>query len=516
VIAAGGASLNIANGVREFARANPTAVAVIDEGRQATYAALDERSSRLATGLLAAGLRPGEPVAVLMGNRLEYFETAAGLAKAGLPMVPISPGSVVPEVAYILAHSGAQGLVIDGRLAGLLPGDHTGLRVMVCIGGAEAGVPYEDFVESSRPADPGVSVDERDPFCIAYTSGTTGRPKGVLLSHRSRTLTFYASALEWGLGLGRRSIAVAPMYHGAGFAFAFAPVFTGGTVTVLRRWDPERLLTLIEESRAQSVFLVPTHAQMIRSLGDDRLARADLSSLDTLFFNAAALPMALKEWVMAAFPAAGVHELYGSTEASVVTDLRPADARRKPGSVGHPWFMTEVRVVGADGQPVPPGTPGELFSRSPYLMNGYLRDKAATAACTTMDGFLTSGDVATVDDEGYLCIVDRVKDMIVTGGINVYPREIEEIVTAYPGVREVAVVGVPDEKWGETMTAYVVIDPGSPVHAAALDAHLRGRIAAFKRPRSWQFIDALPRNAAGKILKHKLRSLASTDRTGEL
>jgi acyl-CoA synthetase (AMP-forming)/AMP-acid ligase II len=506
VTALRGAPLNIANGLREFALANPATLAVVDEDRQSTYAALHDRSSRLASGLLASGLQPGEPVAVLMGNRLEYFETAVALAKAGLPMVPINPANVVSEVEYVLGHSGARGLVVDERLAGSLPSDLSALHIMVAIDGTQAGRPYEDFLSAAEPRDPQVSVDEWEPFCIAYTSGTTGKPKGVLLSHRSRSLTFYASALEWQLGLGRRSIAVAPMYHGAGFAFAYAPVFTGGTVTVLRRWDPERLLALVQRSRAQSVFLVPTHAQMIRSLGDAAVARTDLSSLDTLFFNAAALPMALKEWVMGAFPAAGVHELYGSTEAAVVTDLRPVDARRKPGSVGHPWFMTQVRVVDGQGHQVPRGKAGELFSKSPYLMTGYLRDSAATQECTTEDGFLTAGDVAVVDEEGYIFIVDRVKDMIVTGGVNVYPREIEEVVSSYPGVREVAVVGLPDEKWGEAITAFVASESGLRLDAQALESYVRERMAAFKCPRQWHFVASLPRNAAGKVLKHQLRS----------
>lgn len=510
-IATGGAPLTIAGGVREFARATPTATAVIDGDRTLTFAALDERASRLGQHLLGSGLAPGDRVAVLLGNRLEYPEIAAGIAKAGLVMVPLNPRLTAPEARYVLEHSGARAVVLDDALADVVGETVAELRLAaLSIDGARLGPAYELALEAARATDPGVRVGELDPFCIAYTSGTTGRPKGVLISHRSRALTFYMSALEWGLGTGRVSAAVAPMYHGAGFAFGYAPVFTGGTVTMLRRWDPEELLALVERDRVQSAFLVPTHAQMLRALEDGAIGRRDLASLDTLYFNAAALPWALKEWVMATFPACGVHELYGSTEAGIVTNLRPVDQRARPGSVGHPWYLTEVRVVDDAGDPVGPGEPGELFSRSPYLMNGYHDDPVATAECTTPDGFLTCGDVVTLDEDGYVSIVDRKKDLIITGGLNVYPREVEEVLAGHPAVVEAAVVGVPEATWGEEVVAYVVLRPGAALDADELTAHCRARLAGYKVPRRWEVSGPLPRNAAGKVLKRELRDPAVT------
>lgn len=505
----GGAPLSIAQGVREFGRAAPQQVAVIDGSRRWTYAQLVERSRRWANVLLALDLDQGDRVAVLMGNRGEYPEVACGIAMAGLVMVPLNPRLTPPETDFIIGHSGARALVLDGALAPQARESvHERALQTIEITAPDRspalGQDYEAALSAASPTDPNITLDERDPFCIAYTSGTTSRPKGVEISHRSRALTFYMSALEWGLGPGRISVAVAPMYHGAGFAFGYAPVHTGGTVVMLPKWDPVRLLELIEAEKAQSVFLIPTHAHMLRALPPETLERYDLSSLDTLYFNAAALPWELKKWVMSAFPGVGVHELYGSTEAGIVTNLRPVDMRSRPGSVGHPWFMTEVRVVRPDGTEVGPGEPGQLYSRSPFLMNGYHDNPEATAECTTEDGFLTCGDVVTLDEDGYISIVDRITDMIISGGVNVFPREVEEILASHPAVAEAAVVGTPHETWGQQVSAFLVLRDGAHVSSDELESHCREQLAGFKVPRTWDFLEQLPRNASGKVLKRNL------------
>jgi acyl-CoA synthetase (AMP-forming)/AMP-acid ligase II len=509
----GRVQMNMANGVREFARATPQTTAVVDGSRHLTYAQLMDRSVRLANSLRARGLSEGDRVALLSGNRLEYPEMATAAAMAGLVLVPLNPRLTAAEVSYIVDHSGATALLLDDGLAdraadAVAAGD---MRCVLSMDGTALGEPYEEVLAAASSRYAPSATAEGDPFGIFYSAGTTGKPKGIVVSHRARVLTAYCSGIEWGLGPGRRTVAVAPLYHGAGFSFGYAGVQLGGTLVMLRSFDAEYLLHLVETERPSTMFLVPTHAHMLRALGDDALRHRDLSSLETLYFNAAPLPDPLKLWILEAFPGIRLHELYGSTEAGIVTDLRPEDQLRKQRCVGQPWFMTELRVVDDQGTEVGFGGTGELYSRSPFLMNGYWRDDEATRACTTVDGFLSAGDVARLDEEGYVYIVDRKQDMIISGGVNVYPREVEETLMAHPSIAEAAVVGIPSEKWGEELKAFVVLRPGHHLDAAALETHCRSQLAGFKVPHQIEVLDSLPRNAAGKVLKRTLR-----DRTGGL
>lgn len=506
--------MNIASGIREFARSSPGAVAVRDGDRALSFAAVDERSSRFAATLRAAGFETGQRIGILSGNRLEFVELAAGAAKAGVQLVPLNPRGAAPEHASLLERSGARGLVVDDTLAGHVPESAQDLDLVLSTGGIGLGRDYESALAEARPVDPMVPVGERDPFVVQYTSGTTGAPKGALISHRSRVLTMYGCAIDYGQGPGRRTAAVAPMALGAGFAFGYVGAFMGGQISMLRSWDPEALLRLVETDHIETVFLVPTHAVGLRQVMEGSGRRYDVSSLRTLYFNAAALPPALKEWVVDAFPGVGVHELYGSTEGGIVTSLRPPDGLRKAGTVGHPWFMTEVVLFDEAGQPVPPGERGELFGRSPFTMDGYLDDPEGTAAALRPDGFLSAGDVAIRDEEGFIRIVDRTKDMVISGGQNIYPREIENELYRCPGVLEAAVVGLPDETWGERLAAFIVPEPGAQVEVALLEERLRGRLAGFKTPRSWHVVTELPRNANGKVLKRVLRDRFVADAGG--
>ncbi len=501
-----GIKLNMASGIREFARSAPTRVAAIDGDRSLTFAGLDDRATRLGSALLDSGLEPGDPVAVLAGNRLEYFEIATALAKVGLPMVALNSRNTSEDNAYIVGHSKAKALIVDPALAATADRCVDGLGLVLGLdGGGDVGRDYDSFLAAGSARDALLEVGDHDTFCLTYTSGTTGRPKGVELTHAGRVLTAYGTAIEYGLGPSRNTMAVAPLYHGAGFSFGYAGPQLGGCTSVLRSWDPEEFLRMLQDSRTSSVFLVPTHAQQIRRIVESPMSAYDLSELKTLYFNAAALPVELKEWVHEAFPGVGIHELYGSTEGGVVTNLRPEHSLRKAGSVGHPWFMNEVRLVDERGEEVAPGVPGELFSRSPMLMKGYLDNPEATAEATDADGFVSVGDVAVRDEEGFISIVDRLKDLIIAGGVNIFPREIEEVIARHGDVLEAAVVGVPDETYGERVAAFVVASKASGVDLAAVEELVRGSVARFKVPREWHLVPALPRNAGGKVLKRQIK-----------
>lgn len=505
----GSVKLNVANGVREARSCTPDKSAIIDNGRHLTFAALDDRSSRLANALLSHGIEPRGAVGVLMGNRAEFLEAVIAIAKAGMTFVPLNPRLSVSELDHVLDHADVTALVADTAYAEKFSDRVPQLRYTVVAGApgerGEDGASYEEELDAASAIDPRVDVGDGDPFTIVYTSGTTGRPKGVVVSHRARVLGMLAAGLEWGLGPESTSVAVSPMPLGAGFTFAYTSVFLGGTTTILRHWDPQEFLATIRRDRATAAFLVPTHAQTLQAAAEPAgQPTADEPTLRTFYFNAAALPVVLKNWVLDRFPNVGVHELYGSTEAGVVTNLRPEHARSRAGSVGLPWFMTEVRLVDADGNLVERGEPGELYSRSPLAMSHYHKDPEATAACTTSDGFLTVGDLASQDNEGFISIVGRKKDMIITGGINVYPNEIEELLLTHESIAEVAVVGLPDQKWGEAVTAFVVARPRKTVNPEALAAFLQPRLADFKRPRDYRIVTSLPRNSNGKVVKRHL------------
>ncbi len=494
-------AVTITDGVRASAGRTPgkTALTLNEDGL--TYAKLVERIDRVSAAIGAIA-DAGDHVALMAPNCLEFVEIVCGCSEAGHAVAMVNPRLTPPEVAYICNDSGARVLFVHKALEETArAADLETVKRIIVIGGD-----YEDWMMSAKPRRPDRHPDEWDVFSIPYTAGTTGNPKGVLLPHRSRALAFFGMAVEYGCYSPRdRALAIAPMFHGAGFAFAMAPVFFGGSLDILPSFDPEPVLRRLKEGGCTNTFMVPTHFNALFGLGAKTLEAYRKLELGTIISNAAPLPQATKERIVDYFGDGVLYECYGSTEGGIVTNLPPPDQLRKEQCVGLPFPCTYVRLLGEDGREVPAGEVGELYSSSPYLFNGYWRKPRETRDAFR-DGWLSVGDLARKDEEGYVYLVDRKKDMIISGGVNIYPREIEEVLAAHGAVAETAVIGVPDDYWGEAIKAYVVLRGGESASADDLLEYCSGNLARYKLPKSFEFLDALPRNAAGKILKRQLRS----------
>lgn len=494
--------LTVVDGVRTAALRTPGKVAITAGDRELDFRSLVDRCHRVANGLVDdLGVRRGDHVALLAPNCLEYVELVCGIVAAGAAVVTVSPRSSSAEIAAVVDDSEARVLIVHRDLEEpARAADLASVERFLVLGEA-----YEPWLATARADRPRVAVEEWHTMVVHYTSGTTGRPKGVLVSHRSRVVNYFAMAAEYGCyGPEDRALAIAPLYHGAGLSFALAPLFFGGSTTILPKFRPEAVLDALGTAAATNVFMVPTHFAALFALGEDRVRAADTRALKTIISNAAPLAQRMKERIVDAFGEGLLFECYGSTEGGVVSNLRPADQLRKERSVGLPFPCTEVHLRDDDGREVAPGEVGELFSRSPYLFNGYWRRPEETAQ-TMRDGFFSAGDLAVRDEEGYLYLVDRKGDRILSGGMNIYPRDVEEALVRHPDVVEAAVFGIPDDHWGEAVHGTVVLRPESTATSEELVEHCRTLVAGYKVPRGLDFSAELPRNTAGKVLRRVLR-----------
>ena len=513
--ASANALLTLAESVAAHARTQPHKVAVRDSRRSLTYAQWHERASRLARALLDLGLAPGDRVALLAYNAIEWLELYAALARAGLVAVPINFRLTGPEVAYIVQHSEARALVAQDALRHVIDGVRAELplppHACVLFGAPapEGWRDYEALIDAARPDPPAVPVRPSDLFALMYTSGTTGRPKGAMRHHEGNALIALATALEFGLTRDDTGLLVMPLCHANSLYFAVTFTTLGATLVVddRRSFDPEALLALLSRERVTFTSLVPTHYIMMAGLPADVKARHDVSRVGKLLVSSAPARRETKLAILQLFPNGRLFELYGSTEAGWVTVLRPDEQIEHLGSVGREWAGSgAIRLVGPDGREVPDGEVGELYSRTPWVFGGYWRNPEKTAEAF-LGAWCSVGDMARRDEHGYLHLVDRKSNMIISGGENIYPSEVEAVLAAHPAVQDVAVIGVPDAKWGESVLAVVVLRPAQHADAGALDGWCRSRIAGFKRPRAYRFIDEsqMPRTATGKIQHRLLR-----------
>lgn len=504
-----------------LADANPHAPAVVVDatggGRPSAtdYGTLEASANRLANGLTDLGARSGERVVWCGPNSLEVVTTLHAARKRGLVAVPLSYRFTAEEMAYVVDNSDATTVVVDAEQAPLLAGirDRLGkVREFVAFGGPvpPGFVGYDDLLARSSETPPTVDTDGPGGSMI-YTSGTTGNPKGALRTGTDPE-TVFAMLATFGWKAGEEVyLTTGPLYHSGPLMFATITHSTGGCIVCLPKFDPVAWIRLVREHRVTNTFSAPTQLKRIVSLPPGELARADLSSMRILVANAAPVPYALKEEVVAKLGDHFLFEIYGSTELGVVTILPPADQLRKPGSCGRPYGPIEVRIVADDGSEAPTGEPGELFIRTRLAMDGYHRTNEQLTELAD-DAWKSVGDVAYLDDEGFVHICDRKKDMVISGGVNIYPAEIESVLHAHPAVMDAAVFGIPDDEWGEAVHAVVQPRAGAELDLDDVRAFVETRLAAYKRPRTYEVRAELPRTESGKLLKRLLRDEHWRDR----
>jgi acyl-CoA synthetase (AMP-forming)/AMP-acid ligase II len=508
----------LADLIARNARLHGDRLAVVNEGRRYTHREHAERIWRLANALAGEGLKPGERIAVLSQNRSEYLELYGAAEAAGFILATLNWRLAPPEILKIVNDCTPAVLAFEAQYAAVVEQLLPQLTVrprLVCIGGEggqapQAALDYETLLARGEPMPPAHRPAPEDIAHLVYTSGTTGLPKGAMLSHRA--LVHSSAAIACGTGIRPTDITLVcmPLFHVGAKIEWLAVQYQGGAIFLMRQFDPDTIFKTIAKERITLAHFAPV---MVKTLTEhpDR-TRYDLSSLAHVHYGSAPVPVEELRRATAAFGSIFI-QVYGMTEHLTSSVLLPyqqkidGDERdlARLASAGQPYPDTEARIVDDDGNDLPAGRVGELWIRSPGLMSGYWGNPALTAQAMG-DGWMRTGDMGSLDADEYLYIVDRKKDMIISGGENIYSLEVEDALLAYPSVAEVAVIGVPDPKWGESVKAFVVLRPGTDADEAVLVAHCRARIASYKKPRSIEFVTALPRLAHGKVDKKALRA----------
>lgn len=501
---------------RHHARTRGEQVALSFEGRTTTYAELDRHTNQVANALIAAGVKTGEAIAYLGKNSDHYFELVFGASKAGAIMAPIGWRLAPGEVAYILDDTRAKFLFVGPELIecakAALAEAQTKPHVIAMEAGAHGWQMFEAWRDAQPASDPALAIAPEETTLLLYTSGTTGRPKGVMLTSanlmRSRR-KLSESQMGWNeWRQGETNLVAMPAAHIGGTGWGLVGLINGVKNVVAREFNPLEVLEFIEREQIAKMFMVPAALQFV--IRTPRAREIDYSSLSHILYGASPMPVALLQECMDVFGCDFVQQ-YGMTETTgTIVYLPPQDHDPKGnvrmGSAGLPLPGVEIRVVDAEGNVLGPNQVGEICTRSQANMRGYWNKPDATASTMDEEGWLRTGDAGYLDEDGYLFIQDRIKDMICSGAENVYPAEVENAIHGHPHVADVAVIGVPDETWGEAVKAIVVPKPGVEPDAASIIAYARERIAHYKAPRSVDFLDRpLPRNASGKILRRELR-----------
>ncbi|GAC1613247.1 MAG: fatty-acid--CoA ligase FadD5 [Candidatus Dormibacteraceae bacterium] len=508
--------MHLGEAVSAGAHLFPDKVGARDLSRSLTYRQWNQRACRLSNALLGLGLVTGDRVAVLAYNCVEWLEIYAATAKAGLVAVPVNFRLVAPEIRYILQDAGVRAVIVQAELVDRVEeirADLADLAPAYIHFGREIGPAgfhsYEALLAAGAADEPGPELAPSDAWTIMYTSGTTGSPKGAVQSHHSAAAIALVTDLDFGFTADDAALLVMPMCHANSIYFFSAFAYLGATCCVYDRksFDPEELLRTLSTERVTFTSLVPTHYITMLGLPDAVRARHRAGDVHRLLISSASARRDTKLAILEQFPESKIFELYGSTEAGWVTLLRPDEQLTNLGSVGREFTgSARIRLLDESGEEVADGVVGELYSRTPYTFSGYWNLPEKTADAFRGDHF-SAGDLARRDPEGFYHLVDRKRNMIISGGENVYPSEVENLLGAHPKVRDVAVIGLPDLTWGESVHAVVVLNAGETATQEELIDWCRGRIAGYKRPRAIDFVpeEEVPRTATGKILHRALR-----------
>ncbi len=497
------------------AREHPDAEFAVQGERSVAYREAVDETNRLANALAGAGLEVGDRVAVLSKNSIEFAMLYYAASKAGVVPVPLNYRLAPPEWTYIINDAQAKMLIVSSEYVSVVDGMRRELQTVERFLAIDAGEVegWEDFRRWSadQPTTaPDRAISEEHDVYQMYTSGTTGYPKGAVLTHQAVTANLAQVSFVFSSGQGQRTLIVSPLYHAAAAVSAFSCVYWGGCLYIHEDFNPVDVVKTLSEDRIAVVTLVPAMIQACLLYVPD-IAERSFDDLQLIIYGASPIAEETLRRAVEVFKC-DFAQGYGMTETTaVLTFLLPADHRRalteKPElllSAGRPIVGTELRAVDEEDNPLPSGSIGEIIGRGPQLMRGYwnLADESAEAL---RGGWMHTGDAGVIDDEGYVYIQDRVKDMIVSGGENIYPRVVEEVLFKHPSIADAAVIGVPDEQWGETVKAIVVLREGAAATEEEIIEFCRGKLGGYERPRSVEFIDALPRNPTGKVLKRQLR-----------
>lgn len=510
--------LNLGQHLKVNASKSPDKLCLKDRSRAFSYSETNRRVNRLTHSLATLGLEKGDKVAVFMDNCIEFVEIYLAVAKVGIIIVPVNFRLVGQEVAYIVDNADAKAMIVEERLVDIIDPikkdlPKIGSENYVVVGDQRSGYnQYDAFLAISPDTEPVVEVDSQDPWILIYTSGTTGKPKGVIRSHESHIAFYLINAVDFGFNERDYCLNIMPLCHINTTFYTFLFIYLGGSVYIhpSLSFKADRLIRIVEAEKITFISLIPTHYNLILSV-DEESRKRDVSSIRKLLCSSAPVSIKMKHDIMNFFPNAQLYEAYGSTEAGVVTVLKPQDQMVKTGSIGQESLGTDViKILDDEGKEVPIGQVGEIYSKSPMLFKEYYKLPEKTAE-SLIDGWFSAGDMGRKDEDGYYYIVDRKNNMIITGGENVYPSEVERVVASHLSVSECACIGIPDEKWGEKIAVVVTlkkkVTTDTDIIEKDIKKHCRENLAGYKLPKQIIFItdEEMPRTSTGKILHRKLR-----------